>query len=466
MQAAIKRGEDLLAEGKIDDAEKCFLEVVNQQPESRAYNNLGVIAFHRKDAQQASERFMKAVELDPTNIDAVVNLCSLLESVGSLGEVADLLQTLSEKFPDNREVAKWLAKARTGIPVSAAPPAEVDILTKRVLHGSYEIANQMNTMTAGLKQLGMHAETLCYYPTYMKHESDHVLDIEKLSDANEAIQQTRQFAEKLIPQFDIFHFHFGTTLTIDYSDLPVLQKLGKKMLMHYWGSDARMLSRAIEMNQYVKVKVANEELIKKRLEIVSAHMSHCIVTDWELNEYVKDFFEHVHVLPVSMNLEKYHPQEKKPDKNRFLIVHAPTAPEIKGTPHIVKAIEELQPDHNFEFKLVQGMAHEEARKIYEQADLIIDQIRVGVHGLLAVENMAMGKPVITWISDFMTEKYPPELPLIRANPDTIKEQIEWALNNRDALAEIGCNGRKYVEKYHDMNKNAHQVVEIYRSLYR
>ena len=78
--------------------------------------------------------------------------------------------------------------------------------------------------------------------------------------------------------------------------------------------------------------------------------------------------------------------------------------------------------------------------------------------------MAMGKPVICWISDFMKEKYPKELPIISANPDNIKEKIEYAIKNKDMLKGIGLEGRKYVEKYHDMNIIAKDMMEIYKEL--
>lgn len=68
--------------------------------------------------------------------------------------------------------------------------------------------------------------------------------------------------------------------------------------------------------------------------------------------------------------------------------------------------------------------------------------------------MAMGKPVICWISDFMKDHYPSELPLIRANPANITEVIESVLKNRDMLPEIGQKGRKYAEVHHDMVKNS------------
>ena len=78
--------------------------------------------------------------------------------------------------------------------------------------------------------------------------------------------------------------------------------------------------------------------------------------------------------------------------------------------------------------------------------------------------MAMGKTVISWISDYMKEKYPEDLPIIRANPDTIKSVLEELLNNRDTLPSISEKGRRYVEKYHCASKVVEQLVSIYNKL--
>jgi glycosyltransferase involved in cell wall biosynthesis len=333
----------------------------------------------------------------------------------------------------------------------------------RILHGTYEIANQMKTIVAALNSSGMVAKTVCYYPNYLGYTSDYMLDVSRFGNAQEAVLATRRMAEKLIPKFDIFHFHFNTTLTLDYSDLPFLKRLGKVMTMQYWGSDARILSKARELNPYAMVKNPDEEGIKRKLEFMASFMPDAITGDYEVYEYLKDYYERVYIVPPVIDMTHYQPSPSKHDK--FFIVHAPTSPNSKGTRYILAAVGDLKQRYDFEFRLIQGMAHEEAKGVYAQADLIIDALHVGSYGLLAIESMAMGKTVITWICDFMKEKYPPELPIISANPDTIKEKIEYALNNREMLTELGRRGVEYVAKYHDIRVAIHQYIDVYHKLY-
>ena len=48
MNNTLNEGETLFADGKIDEAEKCFLSLVENDSDCKeAYNNLGVIAFQK-----------------------------------------------------------------------------------------------------------------------------------------------------------------------------------------------------------------------------------------------------------------------------------------------------------------------------------------------------------------------------------------------------------------------------------
>jgi glycosyltransferase involved in cell wall biosynthesis len=350
--------------------------------------------------------------------------------------------------------------------VKLVPTIEKFVIDKKlkVLQGSMEIANQMSTLSSILKIKGHYSRTLCYYPNYLNYDSDYKLDLTDSTNYDLNTLKSKKLSVELIPNFDLFHFHFGTSLTLDRTDLTVLKQLKKKVLMQHWGSDVRMYSKAVKNNPFVVVKNLNEDTLKRELNFLAKYIDHCVVGDFELCDTLSEHYNNVHVVPTMLDINKY-PINNFPIKNeKLLIVHAPTSPEVKGSKYIIKSIEELQLKYDFDFKLVQGMPHEQAKLIYQKADLIIDQILVGSHGLFALESMAMGKTVICWISDFMKDKYPKDIPIISANPTDIKEKIEFVLNNKDMLDEIGRKGRTYVEKYHDMNKVSLQMIKLYQSI--
>lgn len=334
----------------------------------------------------------------------------------------------------------------------------------RVLHGTMEIANQMHTMVQGLRKMNIEARSLNYYPGFLGYKSDEVVDIRSFNNNASANQALKELALRMIPQYDIFHFHFGTSLTLDYSDLPLILEQNRKVLMHHWGSDIRRYSLAVGSNPYVQVKSMDENPIKSRLERLSKYIDTCMVCDYELYRYVKDYYKNVVIFPQVIDIEEYEDSGNRVPGKKITIVHAPTDTKLKGTAHLLKAVDELKENYDFDFRLIQRMSHEEARKAYLSADVVVDQLLIGAYGLVSIENMALGKPVICWISEFMKDKYPEELPVISANPDNIKEKLRHILENADCLPELGRKSRAYAEKYHDIGKLNKQLLEIYIKL--
>ncbi len=71
--------------------------------------------------------------------------------------------------------------------------------------------------------------------------------------------------------------------------------------------------------------------------------------------------------------------------------------------------------------LVEGLHHDEAFERYREADIVVDQLNAGWYGLFAIECMALGKPVVTFLHDEAVERTERELgtrvPIVRATKD-------------------------------------------------
>ena len=153
-----------------------------------------------------------------------------------------------------------------------------------------------------------------------------------------------------------------------------------------------------------------------------------------------------------------------------VILHAPTHQRVKGTRYVYDAIERLRAENiPFEFVLVEGLSQAEARKLYAKADLLIDQVLAGWYGGLAVELMALGKPVMAYIREADLHLIPTEmrdaLPIINVTPATLFDTLKtWLTTRRAELPEQGVRSRSYVEKWHDPQKIARRVVADYQEI--
>ena len=113
MNNKLKEGETLFAEGKIDEAEKCFLSLVENDSDGKeAYNNLGVIAFQQDDKAKAIDYFTRSLEIDPLDRDTIVNYTNLLRSLDQLPIVIPLLEKVLELNPGDKEIKQLLDDIR------------------------------------------------------------------------------------------------------------------------------------------------------------------------------------------------------------------------------------------------------------------------------------------------------------------------------------------------------------------
>lgn len=326
----------------------------------------------------------------------------------------------------------------------------------RIFHGTTEICGQMGILSDAFIKKGHNSVGYNTFHSYLGYKENLI---------NTSTEKVMEDQEKIIDSFDVFHFHYAKTLHPAYEDLPLIQKKQKKMIMHHWGNDVRFHDKAKVNNPYVNTEDSpSNEIIDQTLTKLSSYIKEAIVQDYEVYEYVKDYYENVHVIPIAINLSHFTPKFPSNTKERPLILHAPTNPTFKGTIYIEDVINKLQMNHDFDYKRIEKMNHDEVIKLYEEADIIIDQILCGSYGLLSVESMALGKPVVTFIRPDLLQKFPSDLPIVNANPASLYNQVRLLLENPILRHNLGIVGRDYVTKYHDHHKVADQLLEIYSQL--
>jgi len=326
----------------------------------------------------------------------------------------------------------------------------------RILHGVIEIAGQMGILSGALKRRGHISVGYNTFHTYLGYK-EHLI--------NTVGWELEKVSHHLINFFDIFHFHYASSLMTNYADLPLIKAKGKKMIMHHWGNDVRFHDQARVNNPYVYTGDSlPNEVMHQKLASISPYIREAIVQDYEVLPYVEPYYDKVHVLPIAIELAPFVPHYPSEYKQQPLILHAPTNPAFKGTEHVERALLRLKGEFDFQYRRIENMNHQQARQLYQEADIIIDQILCGSYGLLSVESMALGKPVVAYIRGDLVSRFPADLPIVNANPDTIYEQVKRLLQQPHLRRQLGIQGRQYVEKYHDSNVVAEKLIGIYQNL--
>jgi glycosyltransferase involved in cell wall biosynthesis len=244
---------------------------------------------------------------------------------------------------------------------------------------------------------------------------------------------------RLLPQTDVFHFYFGLTLVPKSLQFGILRALRRKSVLHFLGSDIR--GKSPEQLAYAERAGA------------------CIVGSYDALRWVPG----AEVIPPPLDLADYRPAPPT-DRERPLVVHAPSSRARKGTEHVVAACAQLP----VELDIVEGLPHEEARKRFERADIVVDQLNAGWYGLFAVEAMALGKPVLTFLRDETVrrteEAFGIEVPIVSATKGDLAERLRPLVESPAERKRIGAASRRYVEQVHAAPQIADRLLAVYARL--
>lgn len=362
--------------------------------------------------------------------------------------------------PNKREAV--LAKYIDVKPIKY-PAQPIGAITNKVLICPHGIG--IASLAKSLREFGVYATSCSFYNDAYSYLSDVCLNMNMHPlKIRQAIRDA--YFEEACDSYDTFHFRFGATFTPDKRDLKVLGKLDKKLVAHHCGDEVRMLAVARSPhNPYVQRREAwPDERIQQNLKHLTACIDQVIINDHELLPHVEPHYKKIHIVPYAIDAKTFTPHYPPPSENP-LVVHASSHRNVKGTEFVIKAVDRLKKNGvKLDFRLVENMPHTEAIQLYQQASVIIDQLTVGTYANLSMEAMAMGKPVICYVRDDLRRTFPPDLPIVSANPDTIYEVLKDLLNRPLDWAKLGIQGRKYVERHHDPHKVAQLLVDVYKGL--
>jgi glycosyltransferase involved in cell wall biosynthesis len=276
-------------------------------------------------------------------------------------------------------------------------------------------------------------------------------------------------------RYDIFGFFFtGGLLTPTpfwWIELPLLRLAGKKIVVYPYGQDARIASLTRESgrwNAYTDVPPGEEDRdeqdVRRRLAAFGRY-ANVVLGCADLVEHLPRL-DGVFLYPFDADAW---PPASAPEDDIVTVVHSPNHRHYKGTQYLLDAVEMLQREGlPIELVLVEKMANEKAREVYRESDLIADQFLIGAYALLAIEGMALGKPVLCYLNPRFEPFHPEwaECPIVSANPDTLVEDLRRLVLDREERERLGARGPAYVRKYHALESVGAKMDEIYRGLWR
>jgi glycosyltransferase involved in cell wall biosynthesis len=307
----------------------------------------------------------------------------------------------------------------------------------RVTHCPVNTAGIPWTNVQALRGRGIDARLVVFNRYALHPEAD--LDLERSGGLfRQQATQWRAFA-RLAPRTDIFHFYFGLTLLPKSVQFPLLRALGKRSVMHFLGSDIR--GKTPEQLAWAQRAGAR------------------VVGSYDATRWMPD----AQVIPPGIDVRGIEPVPPS-DRARPVVLHAPSSRARKGTEHVVAACAAL----DVELEIVEGLDHREAFERYRNADVIVDQLNAGWYGVFAIEALALGKPVVTFLHDEAVrrteEAFGVQVPIVNATKETLTDVLRPLVESADERRRVGRASRAYAEEVHDLERMTDRLLSLYAGL--
>lgn len=351
----------------------------------------------------------------------------------------------------------------------------------KVIHFPTSVGGMSWELAQGEKRIGLDSKVYYERTNWLDYPYDMCLKDGKKREPY-CIQKGK-LAYKFSKEFDIFHLNCGSSildiphLHLDYLDLLLYRN--KKICVTYNGCDARQKYKRIRQTELsachfddcydgVCMDGKRDKIRARRIK----KLDKLNVTMFAVNPDLLNFLpDRAVFLPYPIDESRIERKEKYQIKDKIKIVHAPTQRAAKGTGDVLKIVEEIKSiyPNAVEIQLIENIKHAEAMRLYREADLVIDQLRIGWYGGLAMETMCMGIPTIAYVNEEDLHFIPPEMAkecretVINANANTLFSVLENIINNPQILYQRHKASMEYAHRWHAAEYVASITKQYYES---
>jgi hypothetical protein len=240
-------------------------------------------------------------------------------------------------------------------------------------------------------------------------------------------------------------------------DLPVLMRAGISVGLIAHGSDIRVGSRHRELYEWSPWKDeswAHGRRLETQARRLGAAMNAYAGPRFVSTPDLLDFAPGATWLPVVVDPGRWTSTRALLERERPVVLHVPTNPELKGSRHVDAQLQPLHDAGLIEYRRLQGIAPDEMPAVVAESDIVVDQLVLGLYSVMAVQAMAAGRVVVAHVADRVRARIGQELPIAEATPADLASVVESLVAERDASRALAARGTAYAHDVHDGRRSA------------
>jgi glycosyltransferase involved in cell wall biosynthesis len=272
---------------------------------------------------------------------------------------------------------------------------------------------------------------------------------------------------RVVSRYEVVHFHFMITMTRSGWEVPLLKRMGRRVVAHYRGCEARDRDRNMQLHPGMNIcqncdynaEICTSSFNRRRRAIAAIHADVEMVTTPDMLDFVPNATVSSFFIPDGIDVQPRAPW----DGHRSLrLVHVTNHPGIEGTEDIRGAVESVRAKgFEIDFVHLNDVGHAEVLAALRDADLAIGKMKMGYYANSQIESMMCGVPTITWIRpEFMSDELR-DSGFIVCHPTELEATLLACLSDPQALAAKQRLARSSIYRLHDEKNIAGVLIKAY-----
>lgn len=272
---------------------------------------------------------------------------------------------------------------------------------------------------------------------------------------------------KAVKECGTFVFIWNT-FQPNYEDIAALKKMGKKVINVFVGDDVRWHKACAQ--EYVHFSMYPPEYdqadrftiqdLTQRLRFLrtAEKQADFIFSRLDQAQLALRPYHRWNMMVNPGNIIENPSQRKQ----RPVIAHAPSNRKAKGSDYLLQALDQLEKEGvEFELKLIEGVTHKTALQMYQDADILVDQLLFPGTGKLSTEGLASGCVVLSHMAyDKYPQNNPADCPIIDVDPDNVYQQLKDLIPDYARREKLAKQGRTYVEQHLDVKYFCEKILQL------
>lgn len=254
-------------------------------------------------------------------------------------------------------------------------------------------------------------------------------------------------------------FHRGSML----DDVPTLAAAGIRHAALFHGSEIRDLRAHAETHPHSPFRgewddyLGTLQSIVERNELALGHYAGPVLVS---TPDLLDVLPEATWLPLVVDVERFAGAAARPalERDRPVVLHAPSNPRLKGTEVIERVLTGMQSAGLVEYRRLTAVPHAQMAGFVADADVVVDQVVLGNPGVLLAETMAAGRLAVAHLAPGVRDRMAGAdvelggegtVPVAQADPDTLEDVLLDVIADRARYADLAARGPAWARRHHD-----------------